>query len=146
MPVAAPQRARAPLARESEVRGSRALIYNGAMTRHLAPALALALTVAACGFPKTADAPPPLSAGDASAAAARWPGATAESIAHGRELFVAKCNGCHGYPDLASLDASRWPPVVERMAAKSDLAAKDRDDVLHFVLTARERPGGAPKR
>lgn len=111
--------------------------YKGTMTRRLVPALALAISAAACGFPKTADAPPPLSAGDASAAATRWPGATPQSLAHGRELFVAKCNGCHGYPDLASIDEARWPAVVDRMGEKADLAAKDREDVLRFVLAAR---------
>jgi hypothetical protein len=102
----------------------------------LSPALAVGC------FPKAADAPPPLSPEGVTWSSTRWPGTNASSLASGREHFVAKCNGCHGYPDLASITEDRWPAIVERMANKAGLAAEQREAVLRFVLASRsERTG-----
>jgi cytochrome c5 len=98
----------------------------------------VSLFAAGCGFPKTSTAPPPpLSPNEATAASARWPEATPDHLATGRALFVARCNGCHGYPDLAAVPEERWPGIVKEMTPKAKLSAAEGDDVLHFVLAAR---------
>jgi mono/diheme cytochrome c family protein len=88
-------------------------------------------------YPKAAQAPGPLSAGAVTWASTRWPGVTESSLSKGRDLFLSKCNGCHGYPDLAAIDDKHWPDIVESMAKKSHLDAWGRDAVLHYVLAAR---------
>jgi hypothetical protein len=96
----------------------------------------VAFAVAGC-YPQTAPAPGALSANAVTWASTRWPSVTATSLATGHDLFVAKCNGCHGYPDLGTIADDRWPDIVKTMGRKSHLAADESDAVLHFVLAAR---------
>ena len=91
-------------------------------------------------FPKAGPAPGAVSAEAVARASARWPGVTAGALSTGRDHFLAKCNGCHGYPDLAAVPEARWPDIVERMAKKSGLGADEKDAVLHYVLAARGGP------
>jgi mono/diheme cytochrome c family protein len=92
-------------------------------------------------YPKVAPPPGALSASGAASASARWPGVTADSLSHGREVFVASCNACHGYPDLTAIADERWPGILEKMAKKAGLGPEDRDAVLHFVLASRSEQG-----
>jgi mono/diheme cytochrome c family protein len=103
--------------------------------------LAAAFTEAGC-YPKAGPPPGALSANSVTSASTRWPGVTAGSLAAGRDLFLAKCNGCHDYPDLAAISDERWPNILDKMAKKADLGAEQRDAVLHFVLASRAEPGG----
>lgn len=99
-------------------------------------ALALAFGVAAC-FPKTGAVPEPLSPASVEAARGRWPDVSATSLATGRDLFVAKCNRCHGYPDLVATEEAKWPEIVERMGPRSNLAPAEVNLVLRFIQAAR---------
>jgi mono/diheme cytochrome c family protein len=103
-------------------------------------ALAIGCMATGC-YPKVAPPPGALSANGAASASTRWPGVTAESLAHGRELFLANCNRCHGYPDLAAIGDDHWPGIVEKMGKKADLGPEDRAAVLHFVLASRSEQG-----
>ncbi len=106
-----------------------------------APAALVVVGLLSAGcFPKAAPAPPALSANSVTRASARWPGVTAEALAMGRDRFVARCNGCHGYPDLRAIAEDRWPGIVTEMGKKANLGDAERDAVLHFVLTARQDP------
>jgi cytochrome c5 len=99
-------------------------------------ALFALICVAAC-YPKGAPPPAAPSAAAVTWASTRWPNETAASLAHGRELFVAKCNACHDHPDLGAIADDRWPHIVDRMGGKAHLAPADRDAVLHFILASR---------
>ncbi len=81
-------------------------------------ALALLPAAVACGFPKTTDAAPPLTSDAIKKATETTPGTTPESLEDGRAYFVARCNGCHGYPALGSIATSRWPQIIETMGVK----------------------------
>ena len=109
--------------------------------RFAAVALAVAVLCAGC-FPKTAAAPPALSAASVAKASARWKSGTADALSMGHDRFVAKCNGCHGYPDLLAIADERWPAIVERMAKKAHLGDEERDAVLHYILASREEQAG----
>jgi mono/diheme cytochrome c family protein len=97
-------------------------------------------TEAGC-YPKVAPPPGALSANSAASAATRWPGVTVSSLSHGHDLFLANCNACHGYPDLATIADERWPAIIEKMAKKAGLGTEDRDAILHFVLASRSEQG-----
>jgi hypothetical protein len=109
----------------------------------LFPRLTVASALLACAslftacYPKSADAPGAISPTSVSWASEKWPGVTEASLVSGREAFLAKCNGCHGYPDLAAISDDEWPSIVERMGGKSDLDAAKTKDVLHYVLAAK---------
>lgn len=98
--------------------------------------LAAGLFAAGC-YPKAGPAPGALSNNSVTWAQAKWPGETAESLGVGKDAFMAKCNGCHGYPDLAEIADEKWPAIVDRMAGKSDLDEKKEEAVLHYILAAK---------
>src|SRR5580704_4570465 len=102
---------------------------------------AIGFVEAGC-YPRVAPPPGALSANSVTSASMRWPGVTADSLSRGHDLFLANCNGCHGYPDLAAIPDERWPNIVEKMARKSHLGAEERDAVLHFVLASRSEQAG----
>jgi hypothetical protein len=102
--------------------------------------VAAGLLDAGC-YPKVAPPPGALSASTVASASTRWPGVTASSLSRGRDLFVAHCNACHGYPDLAVISDERWPGILDKMAKKAGLGPEDRDAVLHFVLASRSEQG-----
>jgi hypothetical protein len=103
--------------------------------------LVAGLAGAGC-YPKAGAAPPPLSAESAAHASARWAGATPNRLAAGHDLFLAKCNGCHDYPDLTAIPEEKLPRIVERMGGKIHLDAEQHDAVLNFVLASRAQQLG----
>jgi mono/diheme cytochrome c family protein len=104
--------------------------------RTLGAAIALGALVGGC-YPPTAPPPNSVSAESVTWASAQWPGTTDTQLSRGRELFLAHCNACHGFPDLAKIDDARWPSILDKMAKKADLNPDQRESVLHFVLAAR---------
>jgi len=107
------------------------------MSNRLVSVLAVLLATASCGYPKSGAVPGPISPTTEASAASRWPGATPESLRNGRELFEAKCNDCHGHPDVKAIAEDKWPGIVKRMGGKAKLTEVQTQDVLHFVLAAR---------
>ena len=96
-----------------------------------------AITLVAGCYPKSAPPPGAPSADAVARAATRFPGVTAEALAQGRELFVAKCNACHDYPDLSVINDERWPKIVKRMGGKAHVTPTESDAILHFILASR---------
>ncbi|MBI4952943.1 MAG: hypothetical protein HY908_12995 [Myxococcales bacterium] len=88
-------------------------------------------------YPKSA--PPPASVGPKGVAAAQAhaPGASAESLERGRQLFLAHCNACHGYPDVDAVPAAEWQGIMAKMGDNAHLTPIERDETLAFVLAAR---------
>ncbi len=100
----------------------------------------LPLVLAACGG---AAMPGAISPAMVERARARWPDASAESLEKGRQLFVARCNACHAYPEPSAHPDDRWPSITQRMAGKAKLGAADGELVLRFVLASRESGAGS---
>ena len=100
------------------------------------------MSIAACGVPKTAAAPGALSPHQVTAATKRWPDTSSTELATGRATLIARCNHCHGYPDLDAVADDRWPGILERMGRNAALDPAQVRAVLRFVRAARARPGG----
>lgn len=115
---------------------------SGDLFRVRVPWLLVFAALSACGFPKSAAAPGAVSPAEVSAATSKWPDATEAQLTTGRDTFIARCNHCHGYPDLASVSEGDWPGILDRMAKKASLDATQKEAVLRFVLVARNTPGG----
>jgi hypothetical protein len=71
-------------------------------------------------------------------ARARWPDVTAASLERGRELYVARCSGCHPLHPPGTQPAARWATVLDQMAPRAKLSADERELVLRY-LTATSR-------
>lgn len=96
--------------------------YDATMRR----ALTLVVLVAACGRgpSSTIASPPP---------------AADPSHARGRQLFLAKCDQCHGYPAADALGDAAWPTVMRAMGSKSFLTPEESDLVMAYVRASRRR-------
>lgn len=95
---------------------------------------------AGCGYPKSGPAPGPITPAEVTLAASKWPSATESSLAEGRDLFIARCNGCHAYADLKKISEGEWPEIMKRMGKNAKLDAKQTEAVLEFVLVAQKEP------
>ncbi|HUS66615.1 MAG TPA: hypothetical protein VMZ28_18890 [Kofleriaceae bacterium] len=69
----------------------------------------------------------------------RWPDTTRAQLEQGRDLYVARCGGCHPLHRPGELDAARWSIVVGEMAERARLDVAQRDLVLRY-LTALSAP------
>lgn len=111
---------------------------EAALGRAPLASLVLATFTAACGFPKTVDRPPPpIGAAQAERAAQGHPGVTRATLDSGRDLFAAKCNGCHGYPDTTTIADEKWPETISRMGKKANLSEDQSNQVLAFIRAAK---------
>lgn len=135
-PFALPRRALAlvaPCRRLAFLAPRRTLAFFAAL-------LSSALAAIGCGFPAAGPVPPPLTVADVDTAKTHFPSATKESLDAGRDLFAARCNGCHNYPDVWKVDDAHWPEIIKRMGRKAGLDEAQSRSVLSFVLVARSRP------
>jgi cytochrome c553 len=121
-------------------------IMNGLSTRALvvAGAIALGVSLAAGGFPRSGPAPGPVSADLVVAAQRRNAAADLKSLEHGRSQYIATCARCHGLPDIAAVKADNWPKILDRMASKADLDPQSAADVKLFVLSVSDTAKPSP--
>ena len=71
-------------------------------------------------------------------ARARFPEATAESLAAGKNIYSTKCTQCHGPKRLSGPSEEKWLRDIDNMAPKAHLSAEETKQLTQFVLTARE--------
>jgi hypothetical protein len=102
---------------------------------------AVGLAASGC-YPKAGPPPAVLSESAVASASARWPGVTGSALSAGHDLFLAKCDACHAYPDLTAIAEERWPKILDSMASKSHLNAEQHDEVLHYILASRSEQAG----
>lgn len=95
-----------------------------------------ALTLlAACGG---ASGPAPVTPDLVRRAQANSPSATEASLTSGREAFVSRCKSCHELPKPSAHAAAEWPALMQRMGKLASLDAAAQQQVLDYVLAARE--------
>ena len=91
--------------------------------------LMLAVGVAALAGACGASAPVPVAA-DAHRASKEWPATTLDDLTVGRNLFMDRCNQCHGLKDAKDVPADQWSATVQRMREKHGLKIADNDAQL----------------
>lgn len=69
-------------------------------------------------------------------ARARWPDTTRASLEQGRQLYVARCSGCHPLHPPGTQPAARWAEVLDEMAPRARLSGAERELVLRYLTAA----------
>ncbi|HEY5948396.1 MAG TPA: hypothetical protein VIV40_23025 [Kofleriaceae bacterium] len=101
--------------------------------------VASACALGACAArPIAGTMPAPIVDSTVEHARARWPEVTAESLARGRELFIARCRRCHVLPDRRAYSDERWPKILGTMGPRAKLDAVEQQQVLRFILADRD--------
>ena len=101
------------------------------------PAVAALLMIAAAGcgggaIPRPTDQ-------HVARAQARWPEATRASLERGRDLYVARCSGCHPLHRPDEYAAARWEPLVVEMGPRAKLSRSEQDLVLRYLTSVSPR-------
>jgi cytochrome c5 len=93
----------------------------------------------ATGVACTSRVPVPSQA-DAVRAGQRWPDADLGSLSEGREVYIAKCAGCHLLKPPGALSPEAWPASLSRMRVDEDVAMSEREAelVLRYLVTLSE--------
>jgi mono/diheme cytochrome c family protein len=60
------------------------------------------------------------------------------ALREGRRLFVSRCIECHTLPPYWHYSASEWPKIVDSMAHRASLKNAQRDDIVAYLLAARQ--------
>lgn len=108
-------------------------------TSHRLFAAALLVAALSCGggaVPRPTDA-------HVARARTRWPDTTRASLERGRELYVARCSGCHPLHPPSTQAPARWAALLDQMAPRARLTASERDLVLRYLTVASETERGA---
>lgn len=69
-------------------------------------------------------------------------GTTVEELERDRDIYVARCSGCHAVPLPSALPPDRWPRVVREMALQAKIPAGDQGRIERFLVTLSA--GGPP--
>jgi hypothetical protein len=64
------------------------------------------------------------------------------SLRSGRDLYIAKCSGCHALIPVDQYDDARWTAEVDEMLKlkKVRLTGEDRSRILAYLTTANKVP------
>lgn len=79
-------------------------------------------------------------------ARAEWPETSRQSLEQGRDLYVARCSGCHTLHEPRSYPAARWHEVLGVMAPRARLTPSESDLVLRYLVTMSRGGDGAGAR
>jgi cytochrome c5 len=96
----------------------------------------LAGVVFGCGG--GASGPPAVTPAMVSRSKQSWPEASQDALDKGRSTFMSKCKQCHALPKPTAKTAEEWPAQVEKMGKLAKLNQEQKDQVLHYLLAARD--------
>lgn len=68
---------------------------------------------------------------------AKYPDASAQTLSNGHELYIGKCTDCHRKKNIFAYSEDRWKEIIDDMAPRSKLTAKETDDLYKYVLSMK---------
>ena len=72
--------------------------------------------------------------------ASHVPGVSVAQLSEGRRVYVARCGGCHNLYSPDRYGEAAWERAVDKMAPKAKLTARQREDVLAYLLAVVRTP------
>ncbi|MFL5322493.1 MAG: hypothetical protein ACJ790_22730 [Myxococcaceae bacterium] len=73
----------------------------------------------------------------------KFPNATLSSLNEGRQIYAARCSGCHTLFLPESRTAPEWNDMVDEMAKDAHLSANDRALIEQYLVTFAQAETGA---
>ena len=89
---------------------------------------------------------PPPGAAEVGAAKLRDPAAREQDLAHGRDVYLGKCGGCHLLIEPGKFASEAWPGKVERMQQERrvHLEPDEARDLVRYLIGASAVARQAP--
>jgi len=81
---------------------------------------------------------------DVSRAQERFPGATLEKLALGRETYLTNCSGCHHLYPARKHTPEEWAKTIPEMAKRAKLTPEQQELILTYLATMSTRPRTDP--
>src|SRR5690349_11684120 len=69
-----------------------------------------------------------------SIAQGRWPGATAEDIRRGHNIYTTRCVQCHGNFEITRFSEKKWLHEIDDMAPKANLLPEEKLDLTKHII------------
>src|SRR5262249_42638580 len=69
-----------------------------------------------------------------------WPQTTEQDLVRGRQLYQAKCGGCHALEAPESRTPKQWDEALDEMAMRARMTDADREDVFRYLWAAGRHP------
>ncbi len=76
------------------------------------------------------------------ACATALPPASNPALEPGRELYAAKCHGCHRLYAPSKINPQKWPAILDKMAVKAKLTPEEKSRLDAYVSSTVPKPGG----
>lgn len=67
----------------------------------------------------------------------KYPETTAQNLANGHELYIGTCTDCHRKKNIFAYSESKWKEIIDDMAPRSKLNARQTDDLYKYVLSMK---------
>ena len=61
------------------------------------------------------------------------------SFEPGRDLYAAKCGGCHRLRPPSKIDSRKWPTILDRMSVKAKLTPEQKTAIDAYVSSIARR-------
>ncbi len=72
--------------------------------------------------------------------------ASMEELTSGRELYVAKCSGCHQLYVPSEFSATKWRESVAEMGERAKITLPDQERIRAYLETFAKAEGGLTPR
>lgn len=70
----------------------------------------------------------------------QWADMEGSRIVAARQLYVARCSGCHNLILPSAKELREWEQVLPKMALKAKLNDGQREEIWRYLQTARGAP------
>ncbi len=75
----------------------------------------------------------------------KWPGTTLAELTRGRQIYVAKCAGCHSLRRPEEYPPRVWEAWIAEMEEDSELLPEESGAVLRYLASTSARLRGPPQ-
>lgn len=72
-------------------------------------------------------------------ASSKWPGTGAKELSEDRDLYIAKCSGCHSLKVPSDYTEEEWKPILNKMGKKAKLNESEYEMIRQYVSTLSKK-------